>query len=160
MSLVRGRLALAALAACSLAFVVPVTADEVGAARRSADPAAPEKPPDRWAPFRAFLGEWEGTSRGSPGNGTVHRQYRLVLGDRFIEVRNRSVYPPQEKNPKGETHEDIGYVSLDRARKVFVLRQFQTYRLEGPDELVEVFELAEPGKEFPTYTETRLRRVR
>jgi hypothetical protein len=127
----------------------------------------------------------------------VHREYHLVLGDRFIEVRNRSVYPPQEKNPRGEVHEDVGYISLDRARKVFVLRQFhlegfvntyaaeaptspgpivftteaieniapgwrarENYRFEGPDELVEVFELAGPGEEFTTYTETHLRRVR
>jgi hypothetical protein len=148
--------------------------------------------------FLVIVSIWEGTSRGSPGNGTVHREYRLVLGDRFIEVRNRSIYPKQEKNPKGEIHEDVGYVSLDRARKLFVLRQFhaegfvntytasassaspgpivftteaienippgwrarETYRFEGPDELVEVFELAEPGKDFTTYSEAHLKRVR
>ena len=35
----------------------------------------------------------------------------------------------------------------------------ETYRLEATGELVEVFELAEPGKEFTVYSETRLRRV-
>ena len=29
-----------------------------------------------------------------------------------------------EKNPKGETHQDIGFFSYDRGRKQFVLRQF------------------------------------
>jgi hypothetical protein len=113
-------------------------------------------------------------------------------------VRNTSTYLPQEKNPKGEVHEDLGYVSRDRARNVFVLRQFhvegfvntyaapmapsppgpivfsteaienippgwrarETYRFVGADELVELFELAEPGKEFTTYSETRLKRLR
>lgn len=39
-------------------------------------------------------------------------------------------------------------------------RARETYRFVGPDELVEVFELAEPGKDFTTYSETRLERVR
>jgi hypothetical protein len=80
--------------------------------------------PDQWARVRFLLGSWEGTQEGRPGKGTVRRQYRLVLQDRFIEVRNTSTYPPQEKNPKGEVHEDIGYISSDRGRKRLVLRQF------------------------------------
>lgn len=79
---------------------------------------------DVWRPLRSLLGTWEGTVTGQPGNGTSTREYRLVLGHRFVEIRNRSVYPPQEKNPKGETHEDVGYLSYDRHRKAFVLRQF------------------------------------
>lgn len=69
--------------------------------------ATPAKAPDRWAPFRPFLGRWEGSSKGEPGVGRVSREYRLTLGDRFIEVRNRSVYPPSEKHPEGEVHEDV-----------------------------------------------------
>jgi THAP4-like, heme-binding beta-barrel domain len=152
--------------------------------------------PDRWAPLRSLLGAWEGTSSGQPGKGTVRREYRLVLGDRFIEVRNTSTYPPQDTNPKGEVHDDRGYISYDAARKLFVFRQFhvegfvntyvgspdagpvvivftseaienippgwrarETYRIEPTGELVEVFELAEPGKEFSVYSETRLKRV-
>ncbi len=79
---------------------------------------------DRWARVRFLLGSWEGTSDGQPGKGTVRRRYTLLLKDQFIEVRNTSTYPPQEKNPKGEMHEDIGYISLDRTRKRLVLRQF------------------------------------
>jgi hypothetical protein len=80
--------------------------------------------PDIWAPLRFLIGTWEGTSTGKPGNGTVRREYRFALRDRFIEVRNTSTYPPQERNPKGEIHEDIGYISYDRGRKAFVFRQF------------------------------------
>lgn len=47
-----------------------------------------------------------------------------MLNDRFIEVRNTSTYPPQDKNPKREVHDDIGYISVDGARKRLVLRQF------------------------------------
>lgn len=39
-------------------------------------------------------------------------------------MRNRSEYPIQDKNPKGEIHEDEGFFSFDRTRKRLVLRQF------------------------------------
>jgi THAP4-like, heme-binding beta-barrel domain len=71
-----------------------------------------------------LVGTWKGTSEGQPGSGTVERTYERALGNRFIRVRNRSVYPAQAKNPKGETHEDEGFFSFDRARKLIVLRQF------------------------------------
>ena len=79
---------------------------------------------DVWKPFRAFIGNWKGDSEGQPGKGTYDRTYKFIFDDKFIEVRNTSTYPKQEKNPKGEIHEDIGYLSYDKARKTFVLRQF------------------------------------
>jgi hypothetical protein len=148
-------------------------------------------------PIAALVGRWTGTSEGQPGNGTVEREYERALGGRFIRVRNRSTYPPQEKNPKGEKHEDEGFFSFDRARQRIVLRQFhvegfvntyaqdldagagtiafttegienipagfrarETYLLRGPDEMEEVFELAEPGQPFAVYSRTKLKRVR
>ena len=124
--------------------------------------------------------------------------YSLVLNDRFLEVRNKSRYAPQEKNPKGEVHEDRGYVSWDRARRRLVYRQFhvegfvnqyvadslaaspdsivfrseaienipngyrarETYRILGPDEFIERFEMAEPNGAFAPYSETRFKRNR
>ena len=120
-----------------------------------------------------------------------------MLGTRFVQLQNRSVYPPQEKNPKGETHEDVGIFSFDNARKRIVLRQFhvegfvshyvqdqstsaeslsfttqaienipegwrarETYKFLGADEFEEVFELAEPKKDFAVYSRSRMRRVR
>ena len=56
----------------------------------------------------------------------MEREYEPILGSRFIQVRNRSTYPPQEKNAKGETHEDIGIFSFDTNRKQVTLRQFHT----------------------------------
>ena len=81
---------------------------------------------DGLAPVAALLGRWSGTTEGQPGMGTVDREYERVLGGRFIQVRNRSTYPPQDKNPKGEVHEDMGVFSFDSARKRIVLRQFHT----------------------------------
>jgi hypothetical protein len=79
---------------------------------------------DVWEPLRMFLGSWEGDVQGEPGTGKAERTYSLVLRNSFIQINNKSVYPPQEKNPKGETHEDIGFFSFNRREKKFMLRQF------------------------------------
>ena len=88
----------------------------------------PTVPADRWAPVRFLLGTWEGTSTGHAGTATVQREYRFVLRDQFIEERSTSTYLPQEKNPRGEVHEHVSYISHDRARKQLVLRQFHVER--------------------------------
>lgn len=190
---------LARAAAVGLSFLL-VACAAAGTPAGGSAAAKPADAADPWAPLAPMLGRWQGTSRGQPGEGTVRREYRLVLGARFVEVRNESTYPPQPKNPKGEVHEDVGYVSRDRARRSFVLRQFhvegfvntyvapeaaaaeraapivftseaieniapgwrarETYRFPSPDVMVEVFELAAPGKDFAVYTETRLERVK
>jgi nitrobindin-like protein len=149
-----------------------------------------------WEPLKFFVGSWEGTGKGQPGVSKTEREYRFVLNGKFLHVRNRSVYEPQAKSPKGEIHEDWGLLSFDKGRKQFVLRQFhgegfvnhyvqssfapdgksftlttehienipagwrarETYRIVSPDEFVEVFELAEPGKDFEIYTESRYKR--
>jgi hypothetical protein len=80
--------------------------------------------PDVWLQLRFLLWTWSGKVSGQPGDGTGQREYRFALNNRYIEVRNRSTYPPQPKNPKGEVHEDWGMISYDRSRKAFVLRQF------------------------------------
>jgi hypothetical protein len=160
--------------------------------------ASAQKPqsPDPFIDLRFFVGAWEGTSRGQPGEGRVERQYEFALGGKYLKVTNRSSYQPQEKNPKGELHEDLGMMSYDKARSRVVLRQFhvegfvnqyvlepaatgakrfvfttegienipagwrarETYTIVGPDEFLEVFELASPGGDFETYSEARLRR--
>jgi len=144
-----------------------------------------------------LIGRWEGTSDGQPGKGAVEREYTRLFGSRFVQVRNRSIYEPQEKNPKGETHEDLGIFSVDRTRNRIVLRQFhtegfvnqyvsdvsakaatlvftteaienipagyrarETYILTGSDAFEEIFEIAEPSKEYDVYSRSRLRRVR
>lgn len=79
---------------------------------------------DVWEPLRYFEGRWVGEGGGQVGTSTVKREYRFVLGGKFLEVTNRSVYEPQEANPEGEVHEEIGFYSYDEARETFVLRQF------------------------------------
>jgi hypothetical protein len=159
-------------------------------------PSAPSSPLD---PVRFLIGHWTGTTQGEPGQGKGERHYDLVLGGKFLRGTNKTVYPPQEKNPKGEVHEDISYFSFDRTKTKLILRQFhiegfvneyversggaadgkglvleterienipdgwrarETYKVAGPDEFIEVFELAPPQKDFAVYAESRWKRVK
>lgn len=86
--------------------------------------AQAEKKEDVWTPLRFFVGRWEGTGGGEPGGSKVEREYRFILGGKFLKAENKSTYEPQKENPKGEVHENLDLFSYDKARKKFVLRQF------------------------------------
>lgn len=100
-----------------------------------------------WLPFKSMIGKWTGESEGQPGKGHYERSYEVVLNKKFIEVKNKSTYPPSKDKPKGEVHEDHGFLSYDKGRKTFVLRQFHIegfvnqYKLESisPDGKTIVF---------------------
>jgi hypothetical protein len=77
-----------------------------------------------WEPISFLIGKWEGVGSGQPSSGRYERSYEFVLNDHFIFERNKSTYPPQEQNPKGEVHENWGFISYDKGRKNFVYRQF------------------------------------
>jgi hypothetical protein len=79
---------------------------------------------DPLQPLAFLVGRWEGTSEGQPRRATVQREYTRMLNARFIRAQNKSVYAPQDKNPKGEVHEDFGVFSFDTSRRRAVLRQF------------------------------------
>ena len=95
------------------------------------------KPEDVWQPLNVFLGNWKGHGAGEPGKGKYERSYRFILNKKFIEIKNTSSWLPTDQNPKGEVHEDLGYLSYDRIRHAFVLRQFHVesfvnqYKLES-----------------------------
>lgn len=110
-----------------------------------------------WLPFKSMIGKWSGTSDGQPGKGRYDRSYKIVLNKKFIEVNNKSTYAPSTNNPKGEVHEDRGFISYDKARKTFVLRQFHIegfvnqYKIESisPDGKTIVF-ISEAIENIPT----------
>ncbi|HEU0294212.1 MAG TPA: hypothetical protein VFR47_15845 [Anaerolineales bacterium] len=150
-----------------------------------------------WTPFNYFIGSWRGSGKGQSGLSRVERTYEFVLNNKFLFVKSKSTYEPQEQNPKGEIHEEWGLISYDKAREKQVFRQFhvegfvnqyvldqisedgqsihfvtegienippgwrarEIYRILNPDEFIEVFELAGPGKEFEVYGENRFQRV-
>lgn len=80
--------------------------------------------PDVWKPFQFFVGSWEGTSAGKPGTARVESNFEFILNGNYLKVSGKAVYPPQERNPRGQTYEGFDLISYDRVRKKFVLRQF------------------------------------
>jgi hypothetical protein len=105
------------------AVVLTLSASALAPAGSSAQESSPAA--DIWAPFRIFVGSWTGAGEGGPGASTGEQTFAFILRGTYLQVRNRAVFAPQEKNPAGEVHEDWGIFSYDRARKAFVLRQFQ-----------------------------------
>lgn len=79
---------------------------------------------DPWEYFRYFLGDWQGVGTGKIGESHLERKYKFILNEQFMQVYNRSVFKPQEKNPHGEIHEDMGIFSYDKSKGVFILREF------------------------------------
>lgn len=90
-----------------------------------------------WSQFKYFVGKWEGAGESGSGTGKYERTYQFIFNEKYIEVKNKSTYPPTEKNIKGEVHQDLGYISYDKICKAFVLRQFHIegfvnqYRLDS-----------------------------
>lgn len=147
--------------------------------------------------LKRLVGKWAGRGEGEPGVSDVERSYEPVLGGRFMMARNQSTYAPQDKNPKGELHQDMGLYSFDDAAKSVVFRQFhiegfvnhyvaaadtlagdvltflttsienipsgytarETTTFTGPDAFEERFEIAEPGKDFATYSTNKMVRA-
>ncbi len=96
-----------------------------------------------WLPFKSMIGNWTGASEGQPGKGKYERSYQIVLNKKFIEVKNKSTYPPSKENQKGEVHEDHGFISYDKERKTFVLRQFH---IEGFVNQFKIESISSDGK--------------
>lgn len=111
---------------------------------------AQDQKPDVWQPFKFFLGAWLGQESGQPGIGKCEREYQFILHGQFLHIRNKSIFEPQEKNPKGEIHEDWGIISFDQTRKKFVLRQFH---IEGFVNTYLLDSLASDGKTLVFITE-------
>ncbi|MBU2584537.1 MAG: hypothetical protein KKH32_04325 [Bacteroidetes bacterium] len=77
-----------------------------------------------WKDFEFFLGEWEGHQTGKSGIGKGERTIEFIMQGKYLHWKNKSTFEPQEKNPKGEVHEDWAFISYDKMRKKFVMRQF------------------------------------
>jgi len=109
-----------------------------------------EKEPDVWEPLKFFIGAWQGEGEGRPGVSKAQREYKFVLQGKFLEAKNKSVYEPQEDNPKGEIHEDWSLFSYDQDRAKFVFRQFH---VEGFVNQYVLDSLSEDGKTLVFVTE-------
>ncbi len=86
--------------------------------------AQAEKKQDVWEPMKSLVGQWEGKGEGKSGISTVSHDFEFIMKGRYLHMRTKATFEPQEKNPKGEVHEDWGFFSYDRSRKIIVFRQF------------------------------------
>lgn len=48
------------------------------------------------------------------------------MDDNFLFQKNTSTFEPQEKNPKGEVHQDWAFYSDDKLRGKYILREFHS----------------------------------
>ena len=103
-----------------------------------------------WSPFNYFVGKWDGLGVVEGTNGKYERSYQFIFNRRFIEVKNKSTFPPTEKSLKGEVHEDLGYISYDKRRKTFILRQFH---IEGFVNQYKLDSISKDGKTIVFTTE-------
>jgi hypothetical protein len=83
-----------------------------------------DKKKDIWEPFQFFIGEWEGKGEGKSGISKVEKNFQFIMNGKYLYLKTKAVFEPQENNPKGEVHEDWGFFSYDLSRKKFVFRQF------------------------------------
>jgi hypothetical protein len=110
-----------------------------------------EKKEDVWKPLKFFVGSWKGTGEGESGKSKLEAEFKFVLNGKFLEVRGKAVFEPQEKNQKGEVHQDWGLFSYDRIRGKFVLRQFH---VEGFVNQYVLDTLSSDGKTFVFLSES------
>jgi len=101
---------------------------------------------DRWGVLTYFVGKWVGEGSGLGGASSVTHRFETVMDGQFIRWTTTSVTKPEEANPEGETHEDIGFISFDELRTRYVLRQFLS---EG---YVNTYELVSTGDDGRTLT--------
>jgi hypothetical protein len=105
---------------------------------------------DVWKGLRFLEGTWEGSGEGMSGASAVTQGYAFILDQRFLRMHTRAVFAPQEKNPEGEIHEDLGIFSYDTSRKTFVLRGFY---VEGFVNTYVLDEISPDGSTFTFETE-------
>lgn len=98
-----------------------------------------------WAPMRYFVGSWSGVGEGESGVSVCERNYQWALNGNFIQVRTKSAYAPQEKNPQGEIHEELGYINFNNLENSFMLREFH---VEGYVNEYKLESISEDGKKF------------
>ena len=100
---------------CMVGAIACITFTAAGGTAAQADP---------WTPLRFLEGVWTGSGAGTSGDSVVVQTYTFILNRHFLKMETRSEFKPQDKNPKGEIHEDFGIFSYDEQRKTFVMRGF------------------------------------
>jgi hypothetical protein len=84
----------------------------------------PQDTPAKWDAVSPLVGVWTGKCVGESGAGQTERSYRMVMNNRFLEVRSKTVFPPKAGQQSGEVHEDWGMFNFNKTRGKLMLREF------------------------------------
>ena len=103
-----------------------------------------------WTPFNYFIGSWQGSGNGQSGLSRAECTYEFVLNNKFLFVKSKSTYEPQEQNPKSEIHEEWGLICYDKAREKQIFRQFH---VEGFVNQYVLDQISEDGQSIRFVTE-------
>ncbi|MFQ6008080.1 MAG: hypothetical protein ACE5K8_03925, partial [Candidatus Zixiibacteriota bacterium] len=118
---------------------------------------------NEWEHLGFLIGSWQGEVTGTAGRGKGVREFRLILNGKFIHIKNKVVFEPNEGDSTPEVREDWGIMSADEARETLVLRQFSTegyvnqYVVDSvSDSNLTIFFVAESTENAPEGTKARL----
>jgi len=89
-------------------------------------PAPRSATADPLAPFKPFLGRWQGKGEGAGGPFTGRMEFQAVLGGRFLQVKGDVRAEPQAKAPQGQGGEDLALIGYDPVHALYELRQFRS----------------------------------
>ena len=104
-----------------------------------------------WEPFNYFVGSWGGRGTGKWGISKIEKVNEFIMNGKYLYVKHKSVYEPQEKNPSGEVFEEWAFFSYDKNREKFVIREFN---VEGFVTQYVLDSLSPDGKTFVFVTES------
>jgi hypothetical protein len=99
-------------------------------------------------------------------HGEIHEEWGLISYNKarekhiFRQFHVEGFVNQYVLDPATEGGESITFITEEIENIPPGWRARETYRILGPDEFIEVFELAGPGKEFEVYGENRFQRVR
>ena len=99
-------------------------------------------------------------------NGEIHEDWGLISYDRaretyvFRQFHIEGFVNQYVLDQIAEAGQSISFVTEEIENISPGWKAKESYQILGPDEFIEVLELAGPGKEFKVYTENRFQRIR
>lgn len=82
---------------------------------------------EKFEKFNFMIGKWVGSGVGfENGELSIESNFKLLIDSQQIEIRNESVYVPNDNYKNANNHIDSGFISYDENRELFVFKQFNS----------------------------------
>ncbi len=118
---------------------------------------------DPWTALRFLEGKWEGRASGEPGKHEDFGMYSYDKALKKVVLRQFHVEGFVNEYTLDSVGGDGKLIEFTTVRIENIAagwRAKEAYHILSPDEFVETFSLAAPGKDFEKYSETHLKRVK